>query len=90
MIHLNKSDGQHEWVTEEEFKKRFPDIDLSVPKGSQVFKNRRIKKGIKMRDMAEHLGITVTELSRMEKDDLNFKPPLLDKYVHFLNRGGKV
>lgn len=67
MIHLNKGDGEHEWITEDEFKKRYPEIDLSPSKPDDRLRRIRIKKRITLRQLSEHSGLSIADLSRIER-----------------------
>ena len=86
MIHINNGDNSHEWLTEEEFKERFPEIDLTDRRTeeSQRLRKIRTKKRITMREMSKLTGLSVIEISDIERGRIRDQQAI-DKYIKVLN-----
>lgn len=50
----------------------------------QECKNRRIAKGLKLKDVADPAGITPGALLRFERGEIGFKPDTCQKVAHAL------
>jgi hypothetical protein len=89
MIHLNTGDdsSKHEWVTEEEFKKRFPDLhkSLNEPVDNDLLRKTRIKKRVMLKDMVKATGLERDVLSGIEQGIVNDQK-LIDIYIEALNK----
>ena len=88
MIHINTGEGKHKWVTQEELERDYPEIakSLNRPIEDDKLRKIRIKKRIRLKDMADRTGLSVVQVSQIElgqiKDQL-----LVDRYIMVFNEG---
>jgi len=92
MIHLNKGpDKPHEWVTEEEFEKRYPALATAIREKpdenehGQKLKAMRLKRGITIRQLSIATGESCAEICNIEQGRKNITPEINDKYCLGLN-----
>lgn len=87
MIHLNKGEGKpHEWLTEDQFKERYPDLHRILNEHrdyrqeGERLKNVRVNKSITLRKMSEISGISIADLSRIESGKREATQAEIDQY----------
>jgi len=92
MIHLNKGENQpHEWITTEEFEKRFPELAKEINKPvdenehGQKLKALRIKKGLTLRVFAKRTGFRPSEICDYERGRKEITTEINDRYCIGLN-----
>lgn len=82
MIHMNKGGLPHEWLTEEQFKERYPDLDFGPPKfadeAKRIQEYRRAGR-ILLREISAHLGISHVEASKIDLGYVRATPEQLAK-----------
>jgi len=93
MIHVNNGDLEHEWITDEEFENRFPEVaeglkGIDEAEGQKLYQFRK-KKGIVLRDMAELMDVGVAFLSRIERGLEDITPEVRNKYLYALHKSDK-
>ena len=72
MIHVNRGDKPHEWLTDEQFKAKYPDAHRAMheprpyEKEGRALKQHRIDKRLTLRKFAPLMGLSPSELSRYE------------------------
>lgn len=70
MIHVNRGDGTHEWLTSEEFRQRYPNAELNAPRPyaekNRPLKEKRIVCDMSLRETAKLMGVTASHLSSIE------------------------
>ena len=68
MIHVNKGDQPHEWLTEKDFEQKYPNLLLNIElvKRQKGLRERREAAGITLRQLSDKLGIAATALSDIE------------------------
>jgi translation elongation factor EF-Tu-like GTPase len=88
MIHLNTGNdsSKHEWVTEEEFKKRFHDLHKSLNEPvDDTLRKVRMKKRVTIREMIKATGLGADVISRIERGKIRDQK-LIDTYIEALNK----
>ncbi len=81
MIHLNKGDKPHEWVTREELEKRYPKLAKSLKeKTENPLAKIRAKKRITVRQLSKITGLTIQEIINIETDKIKDQERI-DKYI---------
>lgn len=92
MIHLNKGEGKpHEWITEEEFAKRHPELSKELNKPidenahGQKLKALRIKKRLTLREFSKRTGFSPSEVCDYERGRKEITAEINDKYCMGLN-----
>jgi len=93
MIHLNFGpDKPHEWVTEEEFKRRYPKLwaHIDAPRpfqeiGKEYWDLRREAR-ITLREMSKKIGVPVSTLCDMEQGRTQFTEAIIKEYTQAFNR----
>ena len=92
MIHLNFGhDKPHEWVTEEEFKKRYSKLwaHINAPRpfqeiGKEYWDLRR-KARFTLREMSKKLNVPISTLCDMEQGRKQFTEDVVKEYKRCLN-----
>ena len=91
LIHINKGEEPHEWITREEFKKRYPDLyaELSRPivpdSPGQKLREKRIQKRITIRKLIELSGLTASEICSIENGRIEVTADIENKYLRALD-----
>ncbi len=82
MIHLNKGEKEpHEWISKEEFAKRYPDLVKSLKeKTENPLAKIRAKKRITVRQLSKISGLTIQEIIGIETDKIKDQK-MIDKYI---------
>lgn len=73
MIHINKGDDPHEWTD---------DFQTESAK-DDTLQQERIKKRIKLRTVSERMGLSFSDVSRIERG-LNTDPEMVKKFKEAL------
>ena len=68
MIHLNKGNQPHEFVTQEEFQKRYPGLDKLIKDAPRTkdFRRKRKENHISLVPISNKTAIPVDEISQFE------------------------
>lgn len=89
MIHINtgNNSSKHEWLTDEEFKERFPDLHktLNEPVVDDLLRKTRIKKRVMLKDIVKATGLERDVLSKIEQGKVKDQK-LIDIYTEALNK----
>ena len=86
MIHINRGDGKHEWLTTEQVKEKYPLLDAAInrPAPFKEFANKlkeiRKAKNITLREMAMHLNMSASALSGIEQGHIVATQKVVDEY----------
>ena len=92
MIHLNKGENQpHEWITWEEFEKRYPNLAKEIKRPvdknehGQKLKALRQKKQMTISELAYWTGFGCAEICDIEQGRKQITPEINDTYCLGLN-----
>lgn len=68
MIHINKGENNpHEWITEEEFKERYPQlVPVESTEIGERLRKARMGKKITLRDFGQLTGLGALKISEIE------------------------
>ena len=73
MIHLNKGDAAHEWLSEEQLKQKYPDLHAKMhrprPYAELGFrlKAQRLKHRITLLEFSRRVGLSAQQISAYER-----------------------
>ena len=92
MIHLNKGPDQpHEWITKEEFEKRYPALAATLRETpeknehGQKLKAMRLRRKITVHQLSLSTGFSCAEICNIEQGRTNITADINDKYCIGLN-----
>ncbi len=81
MIHLNKGDEPHEWVSKEKFEKCYPELaEKFKASNKNPLAKIRAKKRITVRELSKKSGLTIQEIIGIETDKIKDQK-MIDKYI---------
>lgn len=82
MIHINRADGKHEWLTKEEFEATYGALPSDGPhmKKAEPLKKERIDGRFSLRELAKAMDVTMSYLSDLEHGRVEITPAIEGAY----------
>ena len=87
MIHINRGDGLHEMLTDEEFQMRYPEVYANLRRPApheqfgRILSRARQDANISVRELAKKLGIRASELSDIDHGRVEISSELSERYL---------
>ena len=92
MIHIQRQDGKHEWISHEECKKKYPDLYAAImaphpdPEPGRDLERMRAEAGVTLREMSARVGLSIGELRDIERGRAK---PTLEVFEGYEELSGK-